>query len=99
MISSDQVVLRDKKTASRVIAGEAIVLTPADSKIRNLNETGSRIWEMLAEKPTVGEIVERIQQEFDVSREQADADVRAFVEDLAAKGMVTVVPVKSAKGE
>ena len=90
MISLDQVVFKDKQTASRIIAGEAIVLTPMDSKIHSLNDTGSRIWELLADEPTVGEIVAQIHSEFKVSEEQAQADVIAFLEELAAKGMVTL---------
>jgi len=90
MISLDQVVSKDKRTASRLIAGEAIVLTPMDSKIHSLNETGSRIWELLANEPTVGELVAQIHSEFKVSEEQARADVIAFIEELATKGMVTL---------
>ena len=90
MLSLDQVVARDKQTASRVIAGEAIVLTSKDSKIHNLNETGSRIWELLADEPTVGEMVAQIHSEFKVSEEKARADVTAFIGELAAKGMVTL---------
>jgi hypothetical protein len=90
VISLDQVVCKDKKTASRIIAGEAIVLTPMNSKIYNLNETGSRIWTWLDGKPTVGELAEQMQREFKVSEEQAQADVIAFLEELAARGMVTL---------
>lgn len=89
MISLDQIVRRNEKTASRVLAGEAIVLTPQNSKIHSFNETGSRIWELLAKEPTVRELVAKIRSEFEVSEEQARADVIAFLEELAAKGIVT----------
>ena len=89
MLTPDQVVSRNTSTASRIIGGEAIILTPLDSKIRNLNETGSRIWELLAEKPTVGDLVLHIHREFDVSEEQARLDVMTFLEQLTAKGLVT----------
>lgn len=90
MLTPDQVVSRNPETASRIIAGEAIVLTPRDSKIRNLNETGSRIWELLETHPTVGSIIERLHAEFDVSEDQAREDVLAFLEELLARGLVTV---------
>jgi hypothetical protein len=90
MISLDQVVSRDEKTASRILAGEAVVLTPMDSRIHGLNETGTRIWELLADEITVGEIAAHIHREFKVSQEQAQADVIAFIEELAARGMVTL---------
>ena len=88
MLTSDQVVRRDKRTASRILAGEAVVLTPMNSRIHGFNESGSRIWELLAGEPTVGELVARIHQEFQVSEEQAKADIEAFVEELKAKGLV-----------
>lgn len=90
MILLDQVVSRNEKTASRILAGEAVVLTPMDSKIHGFNETGSRIWELLADRPTLGEIVAHIHREFEVSQEQAQSDVIAFIEELVARGMVTL---------
>ncbi len=90
MISLDQVVCKDRKTASRILAGEAIVLTPANSKIYNLNETGSRIWAWLDDRPTVGELAARMQSEFKVDEEQARADTITFLEELAARGMITL---------
>ncbi len=90
MISLDQVVCKDKKTASRIMAGEAIVLTPANSKIYNLNETGSRIWAWLDDRPTVGELAARMQSEFRVDEDQAQADIIAFLEELMVRGMVTL---------
>jgi predicted DNA-binding transcriptional regulator len=90
LILLDQVVSRNEKTASRILAGEAVVLTPLDSKIHGFNETGSRIWELLADQPTLGEIVVHIHREFEVSEEQARSDVVAFIEELVARGMVTL---------
>ena len=90
MIALDQVVSKDGKTASRILAGEAIVLTPMNSKIYNLNETGSRIWAWLDDGPTVGELAARMQSEFKVDKEQALADIIAFLEALVARGMVTL---------
>jgi len=90
LIFPDQVVCKDKKTASRILAGEAIVLTPMSSRIYNLNETGSRIWAWLDDSPTVGELAARMQSEFKVDKEQAQADIIAFLEELVARGMVTL---------
>jgi hypothetical protein len=90
LISMDQTVCKDKRTASRILAGEAIVLTPMNSKIYNLNETGSRIWAWLDGGPTVGELTARMQSEFKVDEGRAQADIIAFLEELAARGMVTL---------
>ena len=90
MIFLDQIVCKDKKTASRIMAGEAIVLTPMNGKIYSLNETGSRIWAWLDDRPTVGELVARMQSEFKVGEEQAQAHIITFLEELVARGMVTL---------
>ena len=88
MLASDQVIRRDKRTASRILAGEAVILTPMSSKIHGLNETGSRIWELLADEPTVAELVAKIHREFQVSEERATADIEAFVEELQSRGLI-----------
>ena len=90
MLSCDQVVRRDRRTASRILAGEAVVLTPMNSRIHGLNETGSRIWELLESEPTVGELVARIHTEFQVSEEQARVDIEAFVEELKNRGLIVL---------
>ena len=90
MINLDQMVCKDKKIASRILDGEAIVLTPMNSKIYNLNETGSRIWAWLEDRPTVRELAARLQSEFKVDEKQAQADTIAFLEELVARGMITL---------
>lgn len=83
-------VVRDEKTASRILAGEAVILTPEDSKIHSLNDVGSRVWELLADKPTVGAIVADICEGFEVDEATARQDVTAFLETLRERGMVVV---------
>ncbi len=90
MLKKENKVWRNEKTASRILEGEAVILTPEDSKVHCLNEVGSRIWELLAEKPTVGEIISKIYEEFEVSKEQAETDVLEFLKELKSKEMITV---------
>jgi hypothetical protein len=81
---------RHEATASRVIAGEAVVLRPGDGKIFTLNGTGSRLWDALEDARTVSDLVGVLQSDFEVGEQQARADVLAFVADLREKGLVTV---------
>jgi len=98
MLNLDQVLRIDKRTASRILFGEAVVLTPMYSKVFTFNETASRIWELLDGEPTVGEIVARLHREFQVSEEQARTDVESFVETLIARGLIILGRADS-KGE
>jgi len=86
--SPNKTASRHKDTASRIIDGEAVILRPMDNMILNLNETGTRIWELLAESPEVGRIIQIICEEFDVEKESATRDVVAFLEKMEQKGLV-----------
>ena len=80
---------RSPKTAWRVIEGEAVILSLDTKAFRGLNPVGSRVWELIDGRRSVDEIVEVVVREFDVTREQAAADVQAFVRELLDKGLVT----------
>jgi hypothetical protein len=73
----------------------AIILDIRQGQMFNLNFVGSRILTLLKETLTESAIVDKISQEFDVSREVAEQDVREFigalkehdlVQDLGANG-------------
>ena len=53
-----------------------------------LNEVGGRVWELLGEGATVGAIVERLAEEYDVPMERLDADVRALIDRLLATRLI-----------
>jgi hypothetical protein len=75
-------------TASRLIAGEAVILSLDTKILRGLNAVGSRVWDLIDGKRTVEEIVDVIVAEFDVTRAEAAADVASFVGQLIDKGLV-----------
>lgn len=74
--------------ACRVIDGTAILIRPDSAHVKALNRTGTRIWEKLAEPSTVEELADDLCARFAIDRATALADVRAFVDELAAKGLV-----------
>ena len=67
------------QTAGRVIDGEAVLILADSSEVNVLNQVGSRIFELANGNNTVEEISETIAGEYEISREQADADVREFL--------------------
>ena len=54
------------------------------------NPVGSRIWEMAEGILTVEEIAHRLTEEFAVDLTTAQAQVEQFVNELAAKGLLTL---------
>jgi len=76
------------QTASRVFSGEAVIITPAENMVRMLNPVGSRIWELADGTRTVEEIAQTLTGEFEVALAKARAHTTAFVDVLAAKGLL-----------
>ena len=88
MIEPNMCVRRSPGTASRVVGGEAIVLTPLEGKILTLNPTGTRIWEMLEGDVRVAAVIGTIQTEYAVPAATAAADVQDFLESMLERGMI-----------
>ena len=61
-----------------------------------LNRTGSRIWSLLAEPITIGDLCDRLLEEFDAPREQCEQQVVGFLESLIDRGLVQVLNGESA---
>jgi len=76
-------------TASRLIAGEAVILSLDTKVLRGLNAVGSRVWDLIDGRRTLDDIVDAIVGEFDVERPQAARDVETFLRQLIDKGLVT----------
>lgn len=53
----------------------------------SLNETGTLLWEKLAEGATHAELTRALQEAYEVSEEEASVDVNRFLEE--AKELIT----------
>ena len=79
---------RNPEAAFRSYDGEAVVVLPGIAENNVLNEVGSRIFDLLDGNHTVDEIAATISAEFEVERQQADQDVRDFLEELKSHRML-----------
>ncbi len=87
MMDLDKIYCLKDRVASRKIVDEVILVPLRDSvaemeNLYTLNEVGARVYELVDGKRSVGNICAVIVDEFDVSAEQAEADVSQFVEQL-----------------
>ena len=68
--------------------GDEVVLVPIKSDVGDLdsvftlNDVGAFIWELLDGKKDVSWVLEKILEEFDVSRKEAHKDLVQFLETL-----------------
>lgn len=80
---------RNPQSAYRDVAEEGgLVVLPGRAEVKVLNPVGSRVFALLDGEHTLRRIVEIVTEEFEVDAVQAGEDVRAFVGDLAANGML-----------
>jgi hypothetical protein len=54
----------------------------------SLNGSGKFIWQALADETTEEAIVNDLLEEYDVSREIAEIDVKKFIDQLRAEGLI-----------
>lgn len=80
---------RHPDTAFRSVGDEGgLVVLPGRAEVKVLNEVGSKIFSLLDGKHSHDEIVTAVAEEFEVSDDQARADLAAFLADLASNGML-----------
>jgi hypothetical protein len=60
------------------------------SRIFELNETGSHIWEMIGKGLDADRIVQHLVDDFDVEKARAADEVRKLLERLRAEGLIVL---------
>jgi len=73
---------------SQEVHGETVLLDLAGETYFGLNEVGTRIWQLLKQDHGFKDMLDVLEQEFDVSHERLQADVSQLMDDLIAAGVV-----------
>jgi len=72
----------------RQVGEEMVMLNLERENYYGLNPVGARLMQIAESGATLGEIGERLLEEFDAGREQVEADVRRIAADLIAAGLL-----------
>jgi hypothetical protein len=86
---NDHLQPRGDEVAAKVIDGEAIIINLANGIYYSMDKVGGFIWEMIEEKRTLGEIIAATVARYDVSREQAQAEIEALVDEILRENLIT----------
>ena len=76
---------------SQEVNGETVLLDLEGECYFGLNEVGTRIWQLLQGASSVGEALETLTGEYEVSREQLESDVGELLGKLTEAGLVRLV--------
>ncbi len=91
----EEMLTRSQSMVARLVAGETMIV-PAQAKVGDLatiytlNGTASWIWYLLESPRTLGQLVAAMVAEYEVETEQAEHDVKEFVGEMRAVGLVDV---------
>jgi coenzyme PQQ synthesis protein D (PqqD) len=88
--SLDTSVRVPKDVVFRELDGEAVILNLESGMYFGLDAVGTRIWRLVQEHGSLREVWEAMQREFDASDETLRSDLLTFIDELSAKGLVTL---------
>lgn len=74
------------------VDGQTLMMSLERGRYFALERTGQRIWSLIDRPVAVSDIVETLMSEYDVGRQECEAQVLAFIEDLASNGLVRRAP-------
>lgn len=89
-VSVSSVVAVTSDQVSTDLGAETILLSMQSAVYYGLDAVGSRIWQLMRAPIRVSEIRDTIAREYVVELERCEADVLAFLQQLAAKGLIEV---------
>ena len=88
---TEKYIAKSPSIASRLLGGEMMVMSAADSTFFTLNPMATVIWQAADGHTPLSEIVaEHVCAEFDVDSEIANRDVERFIEELSGHGILLV---------
>ena len=80
---------------SSAVGEEVVVLNLKRGVYFGLDRVGARVWELVQQPRTFGELVNTVVDEFEVSASACESDLRSFLLEMAEAGLVTVADGES----
>ena len=83
-------IVASKEHTSCDFDGETVMLDARSGKYFGLNEVATMVWDLVQQPRTLSEIRQAVQAKFNVTAEQCDSDLQAWLQDMIAEGLVEV---------
>lgn len=81
-----------KDQVSCNLAGEEVVLSLKSGTYYTLNPVGARIWSLVQEPATAGDLRDAILREYEVEPERCERELLGLLRDLLKEGLIQVDP-------
>ena len=84
---SDRVTV-PSQVMDRSVGNETVILNLESGTYYGLDPVGARMWQLLGEGKSLGEVCEIMLEEYDVARERLEQDLLNLAGELAGKGLI-----------
>jgi hypothetical protein len=74
---------------ARPVGDELVILDLASGTYFGLDPVGARLWQLIGEGKTLFEACDVLLAEFEVGREQLQADIARLADELKASGLIS----------
>jgi len=78
--------------AWREIDDETVIISPQESVMHELNNTGSFLWKNIDGKKSAGELAELLAANYEVTPDIALSDTQALLAEMSSRKLVVNVP-------
>jgi hypothetical protein len=89
-VTAKSVVVAKAEPLAAPLAGGLVILQVDTDRYYNLNELGSRVWELIQQPATVADVVGEIASTYDVDAARCESDVLALLQDMDRAQLITV---------
>ena len=77
--------------AWREIDDETVIISPHDSVMHELNDTGSFLWKSIDGKKSAAELAELLVENYQVAPDVALSDAQALLDEMSSRKLVVTV--------
>ena len=84
----ETVVVAAKDQVSANLTGERVVLSMKDGTYYGLSEVGALVWDLVQTPVSVGELVDRVLEGYEIDRETCERDLWKLLDNLCEKDLV-----------
>lgn len=88
ILESATTIARSPDAVSRAVAGEALVFDLGSNRFFTLDGVGTRVWELIAQPTTFGEVLAAMLSEYDVEEERLAEDLQRLFGEMAEGRLV-----------
>lgn len=96
MVTLDnRLISNEAEVAAKVIGGEAIMINLSNSRCYSMDGVGAFVWSLIEGSHSLAEIAEALTKRYDVTSEQAQADVERLAIELLEEELVKIAETKA----